>query len=374
MALTGAQAEQLSGALRDAFRERDQLDRMLWFKCNKQLSDIAGTGGLEQVVADVIKDAERRGWTEKLVEGAIADNSRNVELRQFYESTWLALSLPPGPKLESLVSPGGLFDLDPWIARVVDIGRRICRITVFSNPGPTYGTGFLVAPDLVLTNYHVMKPVVLGERGGAGAKDPTAKTANVELRFDYKTLRDKTGINDGTVYRLKGSSVDDWLLADSPPSPFDDHPVVGQEPGPDELDFALVRLDGSPGDDTIGGDSSHAPRGWIDFPAPPTPVTAGSGLLIAQHPSGHPIKLDLRDQAVLAVNGRGTRVTYVNNTLGGSSGSPCFLLDQDLPLVALHHLGDPNFPPAKQNQGIPISAISTWLEARGHKNLLGAHE
>jgi V8-like Glu-specific endopeptidase len=64
-----------------------------------------------------------------------------------------------------------------------------------------------------------------------------------------------------------------------------------------------------------------------------------------------------------------TRVRYRTNTEGGSSGSPCF--DADWNLIALHHLGDPNFSTPTYNQGIPFTAIVDLLEKREKKHLLG---
>ena len=61
MALTGAQARELSEALRDAFRDRSSLRRMLWFQLDKNLNDIVGTGGLIEIVPDLISESEREG-------------------------------------------------------------------------------------------------------------------------------------------------------------------------------------------------------------------------------------------------------------------------------------------------------------------------
>ena len=81
------------------------------------------------------------------------------------------------------------------------------------------------------------------------------------------------------------------------------------------------------------------------------------------------LALDL--QAVIKVNGNGTRVQYRTNTLGGSSGAPCF--NKDWELVAMHHSGDPNFAPLHHpefNEGIPLAAIKALLEARALTRVL----
>jgi V8-like Glu-specific endopeptidase len=65
-------------------------------------------------------------------------------------------------------------------------------------------------------------------------------------------------------------------------------------------------------------------------------------------------------------------VTYRTNTLGGSSGSPCF--NADLELIALHHGSDPDFHPAhtpEYNEGIPFDTILARLANKGLSGLLG---
>ena len=85
-----------------------------------------------------------------------------------------------------------------------------------------------------------------------------------------------------------------------------------------------------------------------------------------QHPAGDPVQLAIEMDGVIAINENGTRVRYRTNTLGGSSGSPCF--DLDLDLVALHHAGDPNFQAGHRpdyNEGVPIVPIRDRLNRNG---------
>jgi hypothetical protein len=102
------------------------------------------------------------------------------------------------------------------------------------------------------------------------------------------------------------------------------------------------------------------PGGSHDFAANPA-------LFILQHPNAEPLKLALDNEAVIAVNGNGTRVRYRTNTEGGSSGSPCFSANWEL--VALHHAGDPAWVP-RYNEGVPLPAILRLLEQRGKAAVL----
>ena len=81
------------------------------------------------------------------------------------------------------------------------------------------------------------------------------------------------------------------------------------------------------------------------------------------------MKLALDTQAVIGLNGNGTRIRYRTNTDPGSSGSPVFTMDWDI--VALHHYGDPNWRNALFNQGVPIELIRHRIITDGFENALG---
>jgi Trypsin-like peptidase domain len=81
-------------------------------------------------------------------------------------------------------------------------------------------------------------------------------------------------------------------------------------------------------------------RGCLQVPDRAYDFAPGTPLFIVQHPKGAPLKLALDTNAVIGLNGNGTRVRYRTNTDKGSSGSPVF--DQNWNLVALHHSGDPS--------------------------------
>jgi hypothetical protein len=83
-------------------------------------------------------------------------------------------------------------------------------------------------------------------------------------------------------------------------------------------------------------------------------------LFIVQHPLGSPLKLTAN--IYRSTNSNNTRVTYLNDTESGSSGSACFSANWDL--VALHHSGDPDYKQPEYNEGIPITAIVNLLQER----------
>ncbi|MBL8927661.1 MAG: trypsin-like peptidase domain-containing protein, partial [Pseudonocardia sp.] len=255
-----------------------------------------------------------------------------------------------GADLERVVRIADAFQNPVVFAtRLLEIAGRVCWVEILAGSGRSSGTGFLVGPDLVLTNHHVLADVI------DGRTPPTA----VHCVFDYHIRADGTP-DRGVALGL----ADDWLVAARPPSAVDEQPVPDGEPAPDELDYALVRLTGRPGDANLPGGRT---RGWVDVTAAPPAVTEGTPLLIVQHPDGHPQKLAIDTDGVLGVNTNATRFRYGVNTLDGSSGSPC--LTFDLALLGLHHSGTKDRRVGR-NESVPIAAIVADLRARGHSSVL----
>lgn len=368
MALSGAQAERLSDALKRAFPKLDLLGNLIWFKCDKNLEDIVGHVGLDSAVPLVIRRAIAEGWIDRLVGGALRQNPGNAELRAFYDSAWLALDQGPQIALEAEVRKGNPFlDVDVWVEDLVLMGSRICRVEVETDAGMGFGTGFLVGPGVVLTNYHVLAPVIRTESG-----EPShvkARAVNVACRFDFKMVPGDTDPSPGRVFRLAGPDIKDWLLDSSRDG---DTPVAYdafETPDREHLDYALVRLASEPGHHVVRLGAPTPKRGWVAMRPGVPEFKAGSAVLILQHPSHRPLKLAMDMVGIIGVNAKRTRVRYRTNTLPGSSGSPCF--DVDWNFIALHHAGDPATE-AKSNQGIPVDALLALMTERGSVKHLGA--
>jgi hypothetical protein len=253
------------------------------------------------------------------------------------------------PGLQRNVKPYlAKLDIRVWAERLIKIERRVCRVEL---EGEALGTGFLVGPDTVLTNWHVFE-----------AAKNAGNLAKLGCRFDYEVLSDGT-TQAGQLVLLAGADA----LGTSPYSPGEQ---AGQPDDPlptaEQLDYALLRLATRVGDQQVDG----AARGWITLPKAVLPLAADAPILIVQHPEGSPMKLAMDTQAVVGLNGNGTRIRYRTNTEPGSSGSPVFSMDWDL--VALHHYGDPKYLNPLFNQGVPIELIRQRIEKDGQGGALGA--
>jgi Effector-associated domain 1/Trypsin-like peptidase domain len=348
--LNGRQAEQLSAGLRDAFLP-DALDELLYYALGKRREDITLGPDYRSRVFRLIRVADAEGWLLGLIGAAREARPDHPALQALAAD--LGLATAPA-SLERIIRDSVPFvDVSTWRARLGELEAQVCRVEIPAGPGSAIGTGFLVAPDLCLTNYHVVTPLI----------DRTADPARARLRFDYKRAAEGTVVSEGTMFTL----ARDWLVAARPPSAVDRLPGPGDLlPAPDELDFALLRIDGRPGEEAVGraaGLSGVPRRGWI-HQVGTGGFAAGDPLFLLQHPEGAPLKLAFGPSA--GPNANRTRLLHQVNTEPGSSGSPC--LNARLELVALHHAGDPNFEPAHKparNAAIPVAAIRAWLAGAG---------
>ena len=131
------------------------------------------------------------------------------------------------------------------------------------------GTGFLVGPDLILTNYHVVQALIISQTGNVTLPSPQADPGEVSIHFDYKRPAEggpyTTGIN--STWRSGNWRVDY--------SPYGAKEFSHAElPQPDELDYALLRLAECVGERPVAAprpSRSQAP-GWLKVSDQPVPL------------------------------------------------------------------------------------------------------
>jgi hypothetical protein len=347
--LTGPQFRPLSKALR-ATLNLSQFDRLLKERLDINREDIALGEDYTDITFRVIQAANQRGWIYKLVDAARQERPNAAVFVEYAALLGIGpRGLPDGAELERIVKKtNALLDIATFRSRIGEIEGRVCRVDI-KNEGE--GTGFLVAPNVVLTNYHVVEDL---EKEKYGVEDFTC-------RFDYKVNHKDIKVSEGITVQVK------QLLGYSSYDAVADLKDSVQDPDPGYLDYALLLLADEPGNEPIGNVMHDAPsRGWISLPDKPYGFAANSPLFIVQHPATKPMKLALDTEAVIGLNGNGTRVKYRTNTERGSSGSPCF--NQNWELVALHHAGDPKYAlhyDPQWNRGIPIALITEHIKKTG---------
>jgi hypothetical protein len=336
MRLDNLQQQALATALRQAFREHPQLPAQLELRLQARLAELAGHGTFEEQVEPLIHRMSAEDQVEHLIRAAQEICPTNKELQAFSAHVKRAEDSPQDAGLEVMVHPLNTM-VEPvrfkhWLERVMG---QVCRIELTTaSGGIDYGTGFLIGPDVLLTNHHVVRELLEG----------VVEPENFVARFDYR-IQVEGGQPAGVPYTL----AENWLLDASPPAPWELNELLpGGNPTEEHLDIAMLRLADSPG----------AERGWMQLSENPKPIEPGSPLYILQHPNGDPLKLAPESHAVLEMNTARTRVRYLTNTLRGSSGAPCF--NRNLDLVAIHHRSGVS-PAGKYNEGVPIDTVARRL-------------
>jgi endonuclease G, mitochondrial len=209
-----------------------------------------------------------------------------------------------------------------FLMRATDRALAVCRISIPSKQ--RIGTGFLIAPTLLLTNYHVFAhPETPGD-------DKNANAAEAVLRFRYTSEEEEE--SDGHEFKL-----------------VKEQPIVVESPVPD-LDFMLLRVeDNIKSTDGVKALKYKEPTGKSD-----------QSLNIIQHPAGGHLKIAFNSNGVTGVYDDG-RIQYLSKAAGGSSGSPCF--NDDWNLVAIHHAERSTWSGVKR-EGIQFSHI--YPRIKGH--------
>ena len=358
--LTAGEIDQLVKLLSPALNSRD-LARFVHLGTGEQLSKkFVGEGmALDDTLYGLLLKLEELAITDHFLRVVYRERTLRPDLLAFIAQRYPAIAATStvqpvqfefqtagaasgkdseGPALERVVRPRlPTLEAGVWLDRFEQISRQVCRIEA-DDAG--IGTGFLVGPGAVLTNWHVMR-----ESRKRRAAD------RLVCRFDYRQLTG-SGVAPGIKVKVE-SSVDERPCSDAELTADPDEPP----PEAGELDYALLQLA-----------TALPDRGWLTLADPP-PVAAGAPLVIVQHPDGEPLKFAIDTDAVIGLVHNGLRLRYHTNTKAGSSGSPCFSLGWDL--LALHHLGDPASGPGTFNQGVPVGLIRASIESRGHAGLLG---
>ena len=243
------------------------------------------------------------------------------------------------------------------------IKRTVCAVGLAGQYRQLRGSGFLVGPDLVMTNYHVID-YFLDEQPDHSIV-PNVAGDQVLCFFDY-FMEPRPRIPPGSTKHASTvvCAADKWLVHARKKLPFD-----GTRQSPttvtDEYDYAIIRL-AKPIGAMPTRQGGGTIRGWLRLPEA-IDVLQPKRVMIFQHPGGYAQQIDIGES--LGPDLSNTRIRYKVSTANGSSGGPA--IDADGELFALHNaevetLGTPLAIHGKVNQGVRIDRIAADL---AHENI-----
>ena len=212
-----------------------------------------------------------------------------------------------------------------FIESAQSTARSVARLTVpqiinGKQIGGVYGTGWLIAPGVLLTNSHVVEARDPNQTP-ATATDIEAQARGLVARFDYFSER-----GDAQYLECSGGVI----LARNR-----------------ELDYALIELV-----DTM----NIQDRATIPLIAKGSAMTRGSRINIVQHARGGPLQYAIRNNFYVRESDANHFFLYQTDTEPGASGSP--VLNDDWEVIGLHHASKairPEQVPQEVIDGQPIT-------------------
>ncbi|MFD9302534.1 trypsin-like peptidase domain-containing protein [Streptomyces sp. NPDC060048] len=278
--------------------------------------------------ADQLTDAAARDVVLKALDRVARDAAGEPDV---------ALDVPTGETKEEIVFRDDTVPF-AFLSGGALAGSSVARIKVLPYQGgallqplalPHNGTGWLISPDLLVTNHHVVnaRKRTDGQQQVVDPADLRLQAQGSRSRFDYLSE------DDADAEEAHASELVAW---------------------DEELDYAVLRLTGVP------------PRPFLRVATAPLAVAKDTpvALNIIQHAGGEPKRIALRNNLAFEADDRDVR--YFTDTRGGSSGSP--VLTDDWTVVALHRgtrrVSDVSFQgknTAFVNVGTQLSAIMAHL-------------
>lgn len=221
----------------------------------------------------------------------------------------LVLEAPEGAQRAFERQIGGKDTQPCWfLTKGAEIRRHVGRVHIRdARRRVGWGTGFLVAPNLMVTNQHVLDSL------------DTARFSRVE--FDYEET-------------FEGEVL--------PSAIFDLAPSVLfiSDPAFDGLDYALVAVESRARADSGRPDAELAEFGHDVLVREEGKLVKGELINSVHHPEGQPRQVSLRDNRLMALEDpalQGIWMHYETDTERGSSGAP--LYNNQWEVVGIHHMG-----------------------------------
>jgi hypothetical protein len=334
---------------------------------DRQLFDAVAHSGIDQeAFSEALTWAEQKQFLEAVIRAIAFEGLEDGTITKALTAHALAASQDSGrtAALQAITNMSNGFTRPEVFFRGFNIGMR-WTVKIIVNQA-FQGTGILIGPHLVLTAWHVVhslfdpdpdpthKNRFLPRNNGPGAVQ-----ISLSVEFD-----DLTGVFDSQQQargpiRIKVGQQ--WCAAHSECHPEELHHRLPADLN--ELDgfwdYAVLRLAKTPG----------LERRWAALDARAVVPPADARIVVFQYPGGQPIRFD--DNKVMAPQAAvqpglipRLRFLHIANTVGGSSGAPCF--DRTFMFFGLHqgewirNAADNQ----RVNRGVPILAFKDEIQQK----------
>lgn len=205
-------------------------------------------------------------------------------------------SYPPINHLERLIGKNNLMDV-AYFQRGLEVAKTVCRIVFIRGEEiNAIGTGFMVSPNLMMTNNHVIGSKYRAE----------GFLAEFEYEKDTKGLLQQTALFQmhPEIFFMTNETLDYTLVAVSP--------IAKNNPAKKLSDY-----------------------GYNQLKLNSKKIIEGEAVSIIQHPKGLPKMIAIRDNVVVTIEK--PYIHYSTDTQKGSSGS--LVANDQWEIVALHRSG-----------------------------------
>lgn len=336
--LSAPQLEQAKEALVAGYHNWSKLNQLVAFALDTNLEvEVGKFPALGETAFELLRFAEARGWTELLLREAAARNPGNPKLQAL--STMLGLAPAPfragsrSEGYEALISgQSGLESVGSWRKKMILRERCVCQIL---RGDTAIGTGFLLGPALVMSNWHVFETAP-GSRKLGRPEDYAA-------RFDFRAIDDAPPADPGMTVGFDAAS---GFIDQSDKS---------------ELDYAILSLSRKVGDELLPDGTR---RGWLTLED--RQFSPAESCVVLQHPMRRTLEVAIGAVRGWVKDSGETIYEHLADTERGSSGSPCFAPNWQL--LGLHHRVDP--VTGECNRAIASTAILARLGKNGKFGLL----
>ena len=267
-------------------------------------------------------------WQSDLTEALQKVHS---ELEIYYEGDSQPTNLPPIEPEKLLFKGRDERVSAEFISKAIDLSRSVCRMQVprifhgVAKGENIFGTGWIIAPSLIITNHHVIDARECIIEPSATKTDFVLQAEQTIIWFDY--LRE-----GGSFVEIK-----DFTL----------------EASDESLDYAILRLNNP---------NTLISRKCLNLIRQQPKLNRGYRLNILQHSRGGPLIYAIRNNFYIDTGNSNAFLRYLTDTEPGASGSP--VLNDMWEVIGLHHAAQPishqyyaNLP-KEQYQTFPIQILT----------------